>query len=85
MHVLGIDAAVDARSRGKTGPDPTVAAGPKGGTRSLGATLFYPHVIDEDLGESYEMTVERSNWGTIRPDQLRLEENHVHTKSVKWV
>jgi hypothetical protein len=67
--VLGIDAAVDARLRGKTGGKtglgPAVDAGPKEETRSLGVTFFYPRVIDEDLGESYEMMVEQSNSGII--------------------
>jgi hypothetical protein len=43
---------------------------------AVGVILFNPHTIDKDLGMSFVMTVERSNWGNIRLCQLRLEENH---------
>jgi hypothetical protein len=80
QHVQVSDPVVGAGSRDKTRLVPAVSAGPKGETRSLGAILIYPHKLDEDIGESNETTVEQLNWGIIQPYQLRLEENHVHTK-----
>jgi hypothetical protein len=71
VHVIGIDPAIDAGSEGEARPDDVVGTGPKGETRLLGAILFYPRDIDENMGESYETTVERSNWGIIRLHQLR--------------
>jgi hypothetical protein len=47
VYVTGIDSAVDVELKGKT----------------RGTILFYPHKIDQDLGESFEMAVEQSNWG----------------------
>jgi hypothetical protein len=63
--VQEVDPAVDAGSRGENRPVPAVGAGTKGVTRSLGAILFYPRVIDEDLGESCETTVGRLDWGIM--------------------
>jgi hypothetical protein len=59
--LVGIDPAVDAGSKGQTRLHYVVDAGSKGETRWLGTTLFYPHKINEDLGQSFEMTVEQSN------------------------
>jgi hypothetical protein len=68
-----------------TSVDSAVGAGSRGTVISQGAIWLNPHGMNEDLGKSFETTVERSNWGIIRSCQLGLEENHYHLVSVEWM